>query len=73
MKFKNFAPTREEREACWYARDAFWDCIKKAYADVAQVPDDPEETLKIPQCQSLRSTYKDLCPGAWVSEIHSYN
>nr|CDS29786.1 expressed protein [Hymenolepis microstoma] len=66
MKFQNFAPTREERMACWQARDAFWACIKDAYPDLTQVPDEPEETLKVPKCQSLRKTYEDLCPGAWI-------
>lgn len=65
-RFKRPAPNREEREACWAARNAFWDCIKKAYADGRPVPEELEDTISISECQALRKTYSAACPESWV-------
>ena len=65
-KFKGVAPSREERQACWTARDAFWECIKDAYSRGRKVPEELSDTVNVSQCRSLRKTYEALCPESWV-------
>ncbi len=65
--FKKVAPKKAEREACWKARDAFWDCIKSAYSRGKEVPEELSDTVNISQCKALRVTYKAVCPESWVS------
>ncbi|KAL5960461.1 hypothetical protein TSMEX_011819 [Taenia solium] len=65
-KFKGVAPSREERKACWAARDAFWDCIKVAYSKGRQVPEELADTVNVSQCLSLRRAYEAVCPESWI-------
>ncbi|KAJ7428419.1 Cytochrome c oxidase assembly factor 6 like protein [Willisornis vidua] len=48
------APTRQERAACWGARDEFWQCLDSHADDAAK-------------CEKLRRAFESRCPQQWVS------
>ncbi|VDM00167.1 unnamed protein product [Schistocephalus solidus] len=56
------APTREERQKCWDARDAFWKCIKTELS----------ATVKTARCLNDRKAYEAVCPESWVSTSSFY-
>ncbi|KAL7060078.1 hypothetical protein AAHC03_010173 [Spirometra sp. Aus1] len=65
--FKGMAPTREERQKCWDARDTFWKCIKSVYADEKnKVPDELSATVKTAKCLKDRQAYEAVCPESWI-------
>lgn len=47
-------PSKESREACWNARDAFWKCL-----------DDNEENRE--KCLKQRAEFEKNCSKTWVS------
>lgn len=69
FKFEKVAPSKQERESCWRARDAFWTCIKDAYSRDRKVPDDLTDTVSVSQCSQLRKAYESVCPQTWASQI----
>ncbi|VDD81598.1 unnamed protein product [Mesocestoides corti] len=71
--FKKAAPNKEEREACWAARDSFWKCIKDAYSEGREVPEELADTVNVSQCQALRKTYEAACPHSWVCTLWGVN
>ncbi|NWR29858.1 COA6 factor, partial [Tachuris rubrigastra] len=50
------APTREERTACWGARDEFWQCLDSHGDDAAK-------------CEKLRRAFESRCPQQWVKHF----
>ena len=44
---------KEERTACWGARDEFWKCTDKMGKEVEE-------------CKQFREKYVDMCPASWV-------
>ena len=57
------ALTREGRDKCWTARDAFFQCLNVNKADR------PPEYLKDGEgpCAMERKEYEKDCPRSWVS------
>ncbi len=47
---------RAEREACWCARDSFWECMRA---------NDEDGT----KCQAQRRKFEEMCPRTWVSHF----
>ena len=47
---------KEERQRCWDARDALWDCMKANGEDMAK-------------CPEKRRAYEDACPPTWVTHF----
>ncbi len=47
---------KAEREACWGAKDRFWDCLR-ANGERAE------------RCGEARRGFEDLCPPTWVQHF----
>ncbi|XP_019383215.1 PREDICTED: cytochrome c oxidase assembly factor 6 homolog [Gavialis gangeticus] len=47
------APSMEERQACWGARDQYWKCLDEHAEDAAE-------------CRQIRLTFEARCPQQWV-------
>ncbi len=47
---------KAEREQCWKARDAFWDCMNS-------------NGEKAELCKSTRAAFEKMCPGTWVKHF----
>ena len=45
---------KAERQACWGARDEFWNCLDKIGGDSTNA------------CQKFRDKYEEMCPPTWV-------
>ncbi|VDO15555.1 unnamed protein product [Rodentolepis nana] len=66
----NFAKTvlsREEREACWAARDEFWKCMTTIYQHGPLAPGSPRPKLNYSKCRDLRKAYEAVCPRTWIN------
>lgn len=47
---------KEQREACWKARDTFWKCMNTNEQDGAK-------------CMEERKPFEELCPQQWVTHF----
>jgi len=47
------APTKEERAACWLARDDFWKCLDKSEEDATK-------------CKQQRQQFESSCTNTWL-------
>jgi hypothetical protein len=50
---------KDGREACWAARDKFWNCMAEKNEDVSK-------------CQAERKIFEKDCTKAWVRKIRKY-
>eukprot|EP00039_Didymoeca_costata_P022450 m.4535 g.4535 ORF g.4535 m.4535 type:complete len:82 (-) comp3010_c0_seq1:2395-2640(-) len=50
--------TKQERLACWEARDKFFAC------------DDKNKNVTPSPCEELRKSYEKQCPIAWVKHFN---
>lgn len=48
------APSKQERQACWNARDAYWKCVE-----------DSDNNLV--NCKKFRDEYEKNCSKTWVN------
>ena len=55
------APNREQRQACWDARDAYFGCLRKAGVSIPGKEGDA--------CKRENVEYEKNCASAWVSYI----
>eukprot|EP00088_Acartia_fossae_P004839 TRINITY_DN12092_c0_g1_i2.p1 TRINITY_DN12092_c0_g1~~TRINITY_DN12092_c0_g1_i2.p1 ORF type:complete len:100 (-),score=20.96 TRINITY_DN12092_c0_g1_i2:196-495(-) len=51
---------KDERKACWSARDAYWKCLDK------NNPKNDEE-MNVSACVDLKSQFEKVCPQSWVT------
>lgn len=47
---------KNERKACWEARDQFWECMRKSGEDANK-------------CKVTRESFQSLCPATWVDHF----
>ncbi|KAF9922541.1 hypothetical protein FBU30_007327 [Linnemannia zychae] len=53
-------PSRADRQNCWKARDAYFECLDKANVV------DPSKPEAANICQDLRAVYEKGCMKSWV-------
>mmetsp|Transcript_27250 Transcript_27250/g.76104 ORF Transcript_27250/g.76104 Transcript_27250/m.76104 type:complete len:81 (+) Transcript_27250:53-295(+) len=58
MSINQFVTKDETRQACWDARDTYWQCI-----------DHPTMEDKESKCAELKRYYYEKCPKSWVKHF----
>lgn len=58
------APTREQRQLCWNARDAYFSCLDRN--DIVQPAEGELGDVK-GVCADFRKAYESSCGKSWVS------
>ena len=51
--FRKMAPSKAQRQKCWSARDAFWECMETNSNDCGK-------------CKAPRTDYENSCSKSWV-------
>ncbi|OZJ04504.1 hypothetical protein BZG36_02252 [Bifiguratus adelaidae] len=60
-------PTRAQRQQCWKARDAYFDCLTECgIVDPNGMDHKPEVQEKGSKCLALKKEYEKDCIASWV-------
>lgn len=59
-------PDKAARQACWNARDEYWQCLDKIAPTYSTTSgeDAPKE------CKQLRKLFESGCPNQWVNHFN---